>query len=128
MQSSITKGVEVIVETFYQYGSSKPILNEYLFAYRITLVNHNAFPIQLLRRNWFIFDSIGERKEVEGEGVVGEQPVLAAGDTFQYTSGCNLKSDMGTMKGHYTMINLNTHSIFEAAIPAFQLIATMKLS
>ena len=128
MHSSITQGVEVTVETFYQPDYSQPVQQEYMFAYRITLENHNSFPIQLLRRQWYIFDSLGEHREVEGEGVIGQQPVLNPGETFQYVSGCNLKSEMGKMWGYYTLTNLNSHKEFRVEIPQFQMVAPSKLS
>ncbi|HSK14378.1 MAG TPA: Co2+/Mg2+ efflux protein ApaG [Phnomibacter sp.] len=128
MHSNLTQGVEVTVETFYQPDYSQPFQHEYMFAYRITLENHNPFTVQLLRRQWYIFDSNGEYRQVEGEGVVGQQPVLNPGETFQYVSGCNLKSEMGKMWGYYTMVDLNTRKEFRAEIPQFQMIAPMKLS
>lgn len=76
MVSKISEGVEISVETFYQADYSNPLNSEYMFAYRITIENHNNFTVKLLRRHWFIFDSNGEHREVEGEGVVGVQPVL----------------------------------------------------
>lgn len=128
MNSSITEGIEITVETFYQHEQSSPRMQEYMFAYRITLENHNVFTVQLLRRQWYIFDSNGEYRQVEGEGVVGFQPVLPPGETYQYVSGCNLKSDMGKMWGFYTMIDHYSKKQFQVQIPAFQMIAPMKLS
>ncbi|HMP91589.1 MAG TPA: ApaG domain, partial [Phnomibacter sp.] len=84
MQSLTTQGVQITVETFYQADFSQPLQQEYMFAYRITLVNHNSFTIQLLRRKWYITDSRGEQREVEGEGVVGQQPILSPGQLFEY--------------------------------------------
>jgi len=97
MNSVITKGMEVTVEIFYQLEYSQPHQHEHMFAYRITLENHNPFTVQLMSRQWYIFDSTGEYREVEGEGVVGQQPIIKPGETFQYVSGCNLKSEMGKM-------------------------------
>jgi ApaG protein len=128
MHSLISQGVQVTVETFYQHDYSKPQEHEHTFAYRITLENQNPFTVQLLRRQWYIFDSIGDYRQVEGEGVVGRQPVIKPGETFQYISGCNLKSEMGKMWGHYSMIDLTNHKPFRAEIPEFQMIAPMKLS
>jgi ApaG protein len=128
MHSLITQGVQVSVETFYQQDYSQPHQHEHMFAYRITLENHNPFTIQLLRRQWYIFDSNGDYRQVEGEGVVGQQPVIQSGETFQYVSGCNLKSEMGKMWGHYAMMDLSSNTPFKADIPEFQMIAPMKLS
>lgn len=97
-----------------------------MFAYRITILNHNQFTLQLLRRQWYIFDSSGEHREVEGEGVVGQQPELSSGKSFQYVSGCNLKTDMGKMWGNYEMLDKSSNQLFKVDIPAFQMIAPMK--
>lgn len=126
MVSKISEGIEVSVETFYQQDYSNPLNHEFMFAYRITLENHNSFTVQLLKRHWFIFDSNGENREVEGEGVVGVQPILKAGEQFTYVSGCNLKTEMGKMQGHYELINQNTLQPFFVKIPAFELIAPQK--
>jgi ApaG protein len=126
MASKISEGVEVTVETFYQKEYSNPLNNEFMFAYRITLENHNSFTIQLLKRHWFIFDSNGENREVEGEGVVGLQPILQPGQQFTYVSGCNLKTEMGKMQGHYKLVNQNTLQQFLVKIPSFELIAPQK--
>ncbi len=128
MHSLITKGVEISVETYYQPDYSQPFQHEYMFAYRISLENHNPFTIQLLRRQWYIFDSNGDRREVEGEGVIGQQPILKSGESFQYVSGCNLKSEMGKMWGFYTLLNTYNKEEFRADIPEFQMVAPMKLS
>lgn len=126
MNSLITQGVEISVETFYQYEHSNPLQGEFMFAYRITLVNHNNYTVQLLNRYWEIFDSNGENRLVEGEGVIGQQPVLSPGDSFQYVSGCNLKSELGKMSGYYVMLNFDTMSHFQVAIPTFKLEAPFK--
>ncbi len=128
MASKISEGIEINVETFYQADYSNPVNNEYMFAYRITLENHNSFSIKLLRRQWYIFDSNGEHREVEGEGVVGMQPVLQSGQSFQYVSGCNLRTEMGRMYGFYTMENLNTKTTFEVKIPAFEMVVPLKMN
>lgn len=128
MPSLTTAGVEIKVETFYQPEYSHPLEHEFMFAYRITLENHNSFSVQLLRRHWHIFDTIGEYREVDGDGVVGQQPVLETGEVFQYVSGCNLKSEMGKMSGHYEMVNLLANTAFQVPIPAFDLIFPMKFN
>lgn len=122
----ISEGVEVGVETYYQQDYSNPLQAEYMFAYRISIENHNDFPIKLLRRHWHIFDSNGAHREVEGEGVVGVQPVLAPGEKYQYVSGCNLKSEMGKMHGTYRMENLNSKKLFDVNIPAFEMFVPFK--
>lgn len=126
MNSLISEGVQVSVETFYQPDYSNPIQSEFMFAYRITLENHNTFPVKLHRRNWQIFDSNGSNREVEGEGVVGVQPTIQPSETYQYVSGCNLRTEMGKMKGTYQMENLNNKQMFQVDIPAFEMIVPMK--
>lgn len=126
MVSLISEGIEISVETFYQPDYSNPLQGEYMFAYRIVIENHNAFLVKLHRRHWHIFDSNGTYREVEGEGVVGVQPVLAPGEKYQYMSGCNLRTEIGRMSGTYQMENLDNKQFFYVDIPAFELIAPMK--
>ena len=126
MVSMISEGVEVSVETFYQQDYSNPMQSEYMFAYRIAIENHNSFPVKLHRRHWHIFDSNGTYREVEGEGVVGVQPVLSPGEKYQYVSGCNLRTEMGRMHGTYQMENLNSKSLFDVNIPPFEMFVPFK--
>ena len=98
MSSKISGGVKVSVETFYQSEYSNPMNSEFMFAYKITIENNNDFPVKLLRRHWHIYDSNGSIREVEGEGVVGIQPVIAPATSYQYVSGCNLRTEIGKMK------------------------------
>jgi len=128
MISKISEGVEISVETFYQPGYSNSLNNEFMFAYRIVIDNHNSFSIKLLTRHWFIFDTNGEQREVEGEGVVGEQPVINQGQQYAYVSGCNFKTEMGKMQGYYIMENLNSKLQFKVNIPSFDLIVPAKLN
>ncbi len=126
MVSKISEGIEVSVETFYQPDYSNPLSGEYMFAYRISIENHNSFSVQLQRRHWFIFDSNGQYREVEGEGVVGVQPTLKPGDRYQYVSGCNLRTEMGKMYGTYTMLNIQNNKFFDVNIPVFEMIVPFK--
>jgi len=128
MISKISEGVEISVETFYQPDYSNPLNNEFMFAYRITIENHNSFSVQLMHRHWYIFDSNGEMREVEGEGVVGLQPSLQPGEQFQYVSGCNLRTEIGRMQGLYTMENQNNKTVFTVKIPPFDMIVPQKLN
>jgi ApaG protein len=100
--------------------------SEFLFAYSIAIENHNSFPIKLHSRHWHIFDSNGTYREVEGEGVIGLQPVIEAGERYQYVSGCNLRTEMGKMHGTYRMENLNNKQMFDVNIPAFEMIVPLK--
>ena len=126
MVSLISEGVQVSVETFYQQDYSNPLQSEFMFAYRITIENHNSFPVKLHRRHWHIFDSNGSYREVEGEGVVGVQPTLPSGEKYQYVSGCNLRTEMGKMFGAYQMENLDNKQLFDVNIPAFEMIVPFK--
>jgi ApaG protein len=128
MQTQITSGVEVKVETFYQEEYSKPALNEFVYSYRITLFNHNSFTVQLLRRIWIISDANGDVKTVEGEGVVGRQPILYPGDSYQYISGSNLPTPIGKMEGLYIFDNKSNGKEFEVKIPVFRLISPVILN
>jgi ApaG protein len=128
MISKISGGVKVTVETFYQPEYSNPVNTEYMFAYKITIENNNSFPVKLLHRHWFIFDSNSTSREVDGEGVVGVQPVIEPGTSYQYISGCNLRSEMGKMHGYYILQNLNTSQKFKVQIPVFEMLAPFKLN
>lgn len=128
MISKVTEGVIVTVETFYQPDYSNPIGGEFMFAYRITLQNNNVFPVKLLRRHWFIFDSNGTQREVEGEGVVGVQPQINPGEQYQYVSGCNLRTEMGKMHGTYVMENIVAQKQFDVKIPVFDMIVPFKMN
>ena len=128
MISKISEGVTISVETFYQPEYSNPITSEFMFAYRITIENNNPFPVQLLRRHWYIFDSNAEHREVEGEGVIGVQPHINPSEKYQYVSGCNLRSEMGKMHGIYFMENSNSKKTFLVNIPAFEMIVPLKLN
>jgi ApaG protein len=126
MTSLISEGVEVSVETFYQPDYSNPLQSEFMFAYRITIENHNSFPVKLHRRHWNIFDSNGSHREVEGEGVVGVQPILQPAEKYQYVSGCNLRTEMGKMRGTYQMEDLSSKKFLEVNIPEFEMIVPFK--
>jgi ApaG protein len=128
MVSKISEGVTISVETFYQPEHSNPVSSEYMFAYRITLENNNSFPVKLLRRHWYIFDSDSTHREVEGEGVIGNQPEIYSGEKYQYISGCNLRTELGKMHGTYFMENLNNKKTFYINIPAFELTVPFKLN
>jgi len=126
MISKISEGVTISVETFYQPEYSNPVTSEFMFAYRITIENNNSFPVQLLRRHWYIFDSNGSHREVEGEGVVGIQPTIQPGEHYQYVSGCNLKTEIGRMNGTYQMENLHSKKMFNVSIPSFEMFVPCK--
>jgi ApaG protein len=128
MITHITEGVKISVETFYQPDYSQPLNGEYMFAYRIIIQNESEFTVKLLRRHWHIFDSNGALREVEGEGVIGQQPVIEPQQSHQYVSGCHLKTEMGKMHGTYLMERIIDGKFFYVNIPEFQLTAPFKLN
>lgn len=128
MVTQTTCGIKISVDAIYQPEYSNPDNQHFMFAYRISIENQSDYTIQLLRRHWDIFDSIGEFRQVDGDGVVGEQPTLEPGAVHQYTSGCNLKSEFGYMEGYYEMVRQLDNSVFDVDIPRFNLIAGYRLN
>ena len=123
-----THNIEISVEVKYWPESSVPGENHYFFIYVITIENKSGLTVQLLRRHWDIFDSIGDYRVVEGDGVVGETPVLEPGQKFEYNSGCNLTSDLGSMKGYYIFLNTLDYKEFKVDIPKFDLVVPARLN
>ena len=128
MVQLITQGISITVETYYNYEQSNPLLNEHTFAYKVTIDNLSNFPVKLLRRHWQIFDSHATHREVEGEGVVGQQPILEPGESFQYMSGVSIRTEIGRMVGKYQMENMLNKNMFSINIPEFELVAPHKLN
>lgn len=125
MVSAITKGIQVSVETTYQPDFSNPQQHHYVFTYKVRIENKSNHTVQLLRRRWEIYDATESRKIVEGDGVVGQQPILEPGEFHTYVSGCNLKSGIGKMRGSFTLEKLINGKLLEIVIPEFQLISTL---
>ena len=128
MVTKITDGVKVSVDTIYQPEYSNPINEHFMFAYRVKIENIGEYSVQLMNRHWTIFDSNGTKREVEGEGVVGQQPVIEPGNNHEYVSGCNLKTDIGSMRGSYEMKRIVDGQTFRVNIPEFYLITPFKLN
>jgi ApaG protein len=128
MNTAISEGVQVTVYPQFRPDLSDADSGKYFFNYRIEIINNNNFKIQLLHRDWYIFDSLKESTFVSGEGVVGEQPFLMSGDHFIYTSGAELKSDIGYMKGFYTFQNLVNEVFFQVHVPVFQMVVPFRLN
>ena len=128
MKPQVTDGIQVSVKVTYRPDHSDPHRHSYLFSYRITIENNSDHTVQLMRRHWVIFDSCGEFREVEGEGVVGLQPVLRPGDIHEYESACNLTTDMGKMRGTYLMVRQKDGKQFKVEVPEFELIAPNRLN
>ena len=116
----VTRNIRVTVEPQYLEDQSKPDEKQFVWAYTIQIANDGAETVQLRDRYWKITDATGHDEEVRGPGVVGEQPILNPGDTFQYTSGCPLRTPSGIMVGQYTMVDDQGNS-FQVDIPAFSL-------
>ncbi len=114
--------IDIDVKTHYLEEQSVPEENRYVFAYTITIRNNGNLPAKLLQRHWVITDGDGKTQEVRGEGVVGEQPHIAPGDHFSYTSGTVLDTPVGTMQGSYQMRSEDGEE-FDAIIPVFTLSA-----
>ncbi|GAB3200616.1 ApaG protein [Pontibacter aydingkolensis] len=128
MDTKTTEGVKVTVTTNYLPDYSSPVQQHYVFAYKISIENNSEFTVKLLRRHWYIHDATGIVREVEGEGVVGQQPTLEPGESHEYVSGCNLKTGMGKMRGTYLMERLVDGKKFDVTIPEFNLIVPYKLN
>ena len=119
--SKTTRNVSVTVRSFYLADKSEPDENHFVWAYRVKIENHGGEPVQLLRRTWQITDARGRTQHVHGAGVVGEQPLLEPGESFEYTSGTPLDTPSGFMTGAYHMVVTDTGEKFDAAIPIFSL-------
>lgn len=120
MYSQETRSIRVAVEPFYVAEQSEPDTGRYVFGYRVTIENRGAETVQLVARHWRITDALGRVVEVQGPGVVGEQPRLSPGECFKYTSGTPLHTPSGIMVGAYKMVTDDGEQ-FEVQIPAFSL-------
>ncbi len=120
MSDTTTQGIRVQVESLYDEDRSAPQENYYFFAYRVRISNVGTETAQLLSREWIITDATGYQQQVQGPGVVGEQPVLAPGETFEYTSFCPLSTPVGAMHGTYRMVRADGEA-FNAIISPFSL-------
>jgi ApaG protein len=119
--SETTRNIRVTVRAFYLADQSEPQRAHFVWAYRVNIENRGQEAVQLLRRTWLITDALGRTQQVNGAGVVGEQPVLEPGESFEYTSGTPLPTPSGFMRGTYHMIVGATGEAFDVAIPAFSL-------
>jgi ApaG protein len=124
--NAVTEGIRVTVQSLYLADQSSPSHERYVFAYTVAIANEGAQPAQLKTRHWIITDSRGAIEEVRGDGVVGEQPRLAPGEVFQYTSGCVLTTPVGTMHGTYRMWR-DDGTFFDAVIAPFSLASPLRV-
>ena len=120
MYRALTRDIEVVVEPFYLEEQSDPEDSRFVWGYRIVIANHSDRAVRLITRYWHITDENGQVDEVTGPGVVGEQPHLKPGDTYEYSSGCPLDTPSGMMFGRYQM-KADDGESFEVDIPAFSL-------
>jgi len=116
-----TSGITISVYSMYSEEHSDPIDAHYMFLYDVCITNTNLFPVQLISREWHVFDSCNEKRCYEGEGVIGVQPIIDAGTSYRYQSACNLFTPRGEMRGLYIMSDLKNESNFEVQIPKFRL-------
>ena len=116
----LTEGVRITAQPFYDSDQSDPEEGHYVFVYHVKIANEGGVPVQLLWRHWFIHDAAAGDSEVEGEGVVGEQPVVAPGGEYEYQSFCVLRSPRGYMEGVY-QFRRPDGSTFDAPVPRFYL-------
>ena len=120
MYQSVTRNIEVTVKPEYLADRSSPATGEYFWAYTIEITNRGTETVQLRTRHWRITDGMGRKQEVRGPGVVGKQPVLKPGESFEYTSGVPLPTPSGFMTGSYGMVSAEGEP-FDIAIPTFSL-------
>lgn len=121
MIQQITEGIKISVQSNFEgsYFDGEALL--FSFCYYIEIKNNNPYDVQLISRKWTILDALNNLKTVQGEGVVGKQPIIKAFDSYRYNSGCALQGPMGAMKGLYQMIRLSDSKAFEVVIPNFRL-------
>lgn len=129
MATATTKGIKVSVSVYYHNPTPRKRPTEHVFPYRITIENTTIHRIQLLRRHWYIVNGYGQKREVKGIGVVGQQPIIEPGTSYQYTSFCVLATEVGKMFGTYTMQQLTEHRTeVEVKVPEFYMFVPFKLN
>lgn len=116
-----TRGIRVSVRSFFLEDQSQPEERQFVWAYRVRIENTGAESVRLMRRSWQITDASGRTQRVDGDGVVGEQPLLGPGDAFEYTSGTPLETPTGFMRGAYSMLAPQSGESFDVSVPAFSL-------
>lgn len=119
--TAVTHGIRVSVRPAFLAQQSRAEMSNFMWAYRVRLTNEGEVPVKLLTRHWLIIDADGVRKEVEGEGVVGQQPELEPGESYEYTSHVPLETTWGTMEGSYVFVDANGNNL-RVAVPRFMLV------
>lgn len=128
MEIAVTDGIKICVQTKFESELSTECNCPFYFSYVITIENNSRDTVQLMRRKWMIFDSNGEHYLVEGEGVVGQKPVIAPGESYTYESACKLTTSIGKMCGIYYMTRKKDNSEICVRIPEFKLSAPFRLN
>ena len=124
MSNIVTNGIRVSVKSRFEPGHSFPAKDQYVFSYAILIENDSEYTVQLLRRHWYIYDSLLSKREVEGDGVIGQQPILTPGESHRYISWCPFSSEIGMMKGHFEMIREIDDKKIIVKVPDFTMMAT----
>jgi ApaG protein len=128
MIQQVTRGIRISVKTTFEGTFYKNYKMLFAFGYHITIENKSKDSVQLTSRHWKIKNSLSRTEFVDGEGVIGKKPVLKPGETHTYRSGCLLNSPIGSMSGHYNMINFTSSNQFRVNIPIFKLHAPFALN
>jgi ApaG protein len=121
MRHLITNGIKISVKTHFEGTFYNKEVIQFAFSYVIKIKNERREPVKLLSRTWFICDALNSKEKVEGDGVVGDQPIIQPNESYIYNSGCTLKSPFGSMKGTYIMLDLSVNETFKANVPTFRL-------
>ena len=122
LSSRVTEGIRVNVRTVYVQDESSPKHHYYVFAYQIEIINESDYTVQLRSREWHITDGNGHKRLVQGEGVVGKQPLIAPGESHSYVSGCHFNTPIGRMQGSYLMERQMDGLHFQVEIPPFTMV------
>lgn len=124
MVQQVTNGIKISVISNFKGTSYRDFRLYFAFSYEVTIENQSNDTVQLLERQWTIFDSLNHNEVVEGKGVIGKKPILKPAQKYTYKSNCFLTSPIGAMKGFYKMVNFSTSSAFKVYIPTFQLMVS----
>ncbi len=123
-----TNGITIEIASRFEEGHSQPTNKKFVHSYQVNIINDNDHAVQLLRRHWFIHDSDQTIREVEGDGVIGVQPIIKPEGNHTYMSWSVLQTAIGKMSGNYSMLNLETQKEYKVEIPEFPLVANFKLN
>ena len=126
IRTKTTHGIKVSVSTQYEVEASNPALKRYIHSYTIHIENNSHRNVQLMSRYWLIIDGDGSKREVQGDGVIGEQPKFFQGGTHTYSSWCPLTFPVGKMEGHFIMKDLDNDETLTINVPSFNLVASFK--